>query len=289
MYNAYMDTIEKILGSTVQHGPHNRRVYLIHLNMRRLEELDRLLETLDSLARANGYSKIFAKIPAPAWSGFETAGYVLEAVVPNFFQGRTDCYFIAKYFSAGRADDQPDEQLGKILLDDSTMPHARHAARAPQSASPTVEVCAAGDVSEMSEVYRRVFSSYPFPIKDPAYIAETMAADTRYYCIRREGAIAALASAELDREGQNAELTDFATLPEHRRCGLAAALLKQMEADMISLGLKTLYTIARAESSGMNLVFKRCGYLYAGFLANNTQISGDIQSMTVWYKHLPWQ
>jgi len=283
-----MDTIETILGSTVQHGPHNRRVYLMHLNMQRLDKLDVLLETLDGLARTNSYSKIFAKIPAPAWSGFEAAGYVLEAVVPNFFRGRTDCYFIAKYFSARRADDQPDEQLGQILLDDSACSPVRQAA-APEPAPPTVELCTAADASEMSEIYRRVFSSYPFPIKDPVYIAETMAADTRYYCIRREGAIAALASAELDRKGQNAELTDFATLPEHRRCGLAAALLKHMEADMLSLGLKTLYTIARAESYGMNLIFKRCGYVYAGFLANNTQISGDIQSMTVWYKHLPWQ
>ncbi|HKJ64861.1 MAG TPA: putative beta-lysine N-acetyltransferase [Desulfopila sp.] len=281
-----MDTVETILGSTVQHGPHNRRVYLIHLDMGRLAELDTLLDTLDSLARANSYSKIFAKIPAPAWSGFEATGYVLEATVPNFFQGQTDCYFIAKYFSATRADDQPDERLGKILLDDPSSSPVRQTAEAPEPTLPGVELCTAEDAVEMSEIYRRVFASYPFPIKDPAYIAETMTADIRYYCTRRKGAIAALASAELDLKGQNAELTDFATLPEHRRCGMAAALLKHMEAGMVSLGLKTLYTIARAESFGMNMVFKQCGYLYAGFLANNTQISGDIQSMTVWYKHL---
>jgi hypothetical protein len=36
----------------------------------------------------------------------------------------------------------------------------------------------------------------------------------------------------------------------------------------------------------MNAVFRNKRYLYAGLLKNNTQISGQIESMAVWYKPL---
>jgi hypothetical protein len=36
----------------------------------------------------------------------------------------------------------------------------------------------------------------------------------------------------------------------------------------------------------MNITFAKNGYEYAGTLKNNTNISGNIESMNVWYKHL---
>ena len=51
-------------------------------------------------------------------------------------------------------------------------------------------------------------------------------------------------------------------------------------------GFSTTYTIARSLSLGMNLTFAKGGYSFAGTLVNNTQISGQIESMNVWYKHL---
>ena len=65
------------------------------------------------------------------------------------------------------------------------------------------------------------------------------------------------------------------------------SLLLEMEQAMPGLGISTLYTIARACSHGMNITFARCGYTYGGMLVNNTQISGAIESMNVWYKRLP--
>jgi hypothetical protein len=48
--------------------------------------------------------------------------------------------------------------------------------------------------------------------------------------------------------------------------------------------MKTLYTIARSHSAGMNITFAKKGYLFGGTLINNTDISGKIESMNVWYK-----
>ncbi|MFH1725408.1 MAG: putative beta-lysine N-acetyltransferase, partial [Elusimicrobiota bacterium] len=45
-------------------------------------------------------------------------------------------------------------------------------------------------------------------------------------------------------------------------------------------------TIARAVSFGMNIAFARVGYSFGGTLWNNTNISGNIESMNIWHKRL---
>jgi putative beta-lysine N-acetyltransferase len=81
-------------------------------------------------------------------------------------------------------------------------------------------------------------------------------------------------------------MTDFATLPEARGKGLAGVLLSEMEKNMQRERIATAYTIARARSFGMNVVFARAGYTFAGTLVNNTNIAGGLESMNVWYKQL---
>ncbi|MDD2310679.1 MAG: hypothetical protein PHH91_13970, partial [Desulfuromonadaceae bacterium] len=41
-----------------------------------------------------------------------------------------------------------------------------------------------------------------------------------------------------------------------------------------------------AYSFGMNITFARDGYSFGGTLTNNTNISGSLESMNVWYKTL---
>jgi putative beta-lysine N-acetyltransferase len=93
-----------------------------------------------------------------------------------------------------------------------------------------------------------------------------------------------LSSIEQDEKNAAAEMTDFAVLPSHRGAGVAYHLLEQMEHTIPSLGIKTMFTIARARSTGMNVTFAKNGYSFAGTLINNTNISGRIESMNVWYK-----
>ncbi|HQA81666.1 MAG TPA: hypothetical protein PLV96_12800 [Methanoregulaceae archaeon] len=56
---------------------------------------------------------------------------------------------------------------------------------------------------------------------------------------------------------------------------------------MIHHPRKLAYTIARAKSYSINITFARGGYEYGGLLPNNTNISGTIEDMNVWYKRLP--
>lgn len=138
----------------------------------------------------------------------------------------------------------------------------------------------------MANLYRTVFPSYPFPITEPDYLKETMASQTIYFAARHNGIIVALAAAEMDRTSKNAEMTDFATLPEHRSKKLALYLLWHMERAMRELGFITAYSIARALSAGISITFSRMGYCWGGTLSNNTDINGHIESMNVWYKNL---
>ena len=276
-----MDLIENINGSLIQHGPHNNRIYLMRLIPNHIASL---IAVLDEMASQKGYGKIFAKIPAPAWGAFRSAGYIKEAVVPGFFTGKIDGFFIAKYFSAGRQESPYADRLFRIVrrTGDGSSKERHPSGRATRD----IVACKPSDAAKMSVFYRQAFKSYPFPIQQPAYLQHMMHEGVLYFCVRIEGRIAALSAAEIDLASENVEMTDFATLPEWRGRGFAGMLLSHMDKKACELGIKTAYTIARAASHGMNFVFNSNGYNYAGLLKNNTQICGSIQSMTVWYKHL---
>jgi len=98
--------------------------------------------------------------------------------------------------------------------------------------------------------------------------------------------LVAAASAEMDEDSGNVEMTDFATLPSHRGRSMAQHLLAEMESALSGSSIQTAYTIARALSAGMNITFSKAGYRFGGTLINNTQISGRIEPMNVWYKAL---
>jgi len=276
-----VDSIENIKGSVIQHGPCNNRIYLMQLNT---DDPHGLIATLDDMASTNGYGKIFAKIPAPAWNAFKTADYIKEAVIPGFFTGKTDGFFVAKYFSAGRQKAQKVEKLLRLVKQagEGSANNNHRTGRATRD----VVSCKPADAEEMSSIYQQVFKSYPFPIQEPAYLKRMMQEGVLYFCIRNEGRLAAIAAAEIDSVSKNAEMTDFATLPKWRGMGFAGRLLSHMDKKTRKLGIQTAYTIAKAAALGMNSVFKNSGYNYAGLLKNNSQICGSIQSMTVWYKHL---
>lgn len=276
-----MDIIENIKNSVIQHGHHNNRIYLMQLDT---DHIHTIITKLDCMALKNGYGKIFAKIPVTVWNIFKSAGYIKEAVIPGFFAGKYDGYFVAKYYSEKRKKTSAFESVRRIV---GQKEKAENTAKSQIITKPlNLSACKESDISEMAAVYQKVFKSYPFPIGRRWYLKCLFKKGALFFCIRIEGRIAAIASADMDPETKSVEMTDFATLPESRKMGFAGRLLRFMDKKVHNLGVKTLYTIARASSNSMNSVFKKNGYYYAGLLKNNTQICGNIQSMTVWYKHL---
>jgi putative beta-lysine N-acetyltransferase len=263
------DRIERIGKSVCQHGPLNDRIYLMKLHRDDLPEIPRKLE---EIACEEGYSKVFAKVPATYSSEFEQEGFQQEAV------------FLSRFFDDERRRPEHGDKVQNVLM----LAEQRWGEHAPDGDLPPLPIEPAGpeDIEEMCELYREVFPTYPFPIHDPDYLRETMSGHIRYFCARDEGRVVAVASAELDLASQNAEMTDFATRPACRGRNIAVHLLHSMEEAVRREDVLTAYTIARALSPGMNITFSKLRYIFAGTLVNNTNISGQIESMNVWYKHL---
>lgn len=279
------DRIETLGHSLVQHGAYSNRIYLMKLDAR---DMPSIIEDLDALAERAGYTKLFAKVPAEVETAFVARGYRREAMIPGFFGVTGDTSFLAKYLDPARAEAaDPGTIAGIIEVARAKTPAPGRGPEVPRLPDDlTLHRCMPEHADEMADLYRIVFPSYPFPIDDATYIRETMATHVAYFGVRRNGRLIALSSAETDRTASNVEMTDFATLPECRGLSLARILLHTMERAMIDEGIRTAYTIARAASPGMNITFARLGYEFGGTLINNTQISGAIESMNIWYKPL---
>ena len=275
------DVIEKLKHSIVQHGLYNRRIYLMKLHE---SDMPSIVPVLERLARDKGYEKILVKTPARNRDAFAEEGYDQEAIIPHYFKDREDAVFMAKYFSAVRRRIKDHKRINAILSQAQRYEQPRSSKTKDRQFK--VEICQQKHAAEMSRLYKAVFKTYPFPVFDPQYLIESINNHVTYFCIRMDHRIVALAASEMDPDNLAAELTDFATLTEHRRQGMASCLLKAMEDEMILQGFKTAYSIARSLSPAMNLTFFNNGYRYGGTLSNNTNIGGRIESMNIWYKHL---
>ncbi|MBN2016636.1 MAG: putative beta-lysine N-acetyltransferase [Candidatus Cloacimonetes bacterium] len=274
------DTIEKIGNSTIQHGKYNDRVYLMKFDP---EDMPSLLDKLDVLAEKERYSKIFTKVPESFKELLCDRNYLCEASIPRYYDGKETAVIMSKFLDDKRSINCLNETHENVIM------KALSKRKYPETTIPSeysIRKCDKKDIEQMVGLYKETFETYPFPIHDPKYLVRTIEDNIVYFGVFKEEKVVALSSAEIDYDHLSVEMTDFATLPEFRGKGLSSQLLGRMEKEMKAKGIKTAYTIARASSYGMNIVFAKCGYEYCGRLVNNTNISGNIESMNVWYRHL---
>lgn len=276
-----MDKIEKLGSSLIQHGKHSDRIYLMKLSR---SDFTDITKALKKIAQIYQYSKIFAKVPESMKTAFIRDQYRVEAEIPGFFKGKEKGLFMAKFLKPDRSQLPPPRQTRitrniKLAISQPVMDTIQ-VDKKFQIGQLSVDY-----VSELSELYRMVFQSYPFPIHDPEYLKKTMEENLIYFGVFHEDRLVAAASSEMYYDYQNVEMTDFATHPDYRGKKLALILLDLMEKKMVRRNMKCLYTIARSHSAGMNITFARKGYKFGGTLINNTNISGEIESMNVWYKN----
>ncbi len=276
------DNIELFGTSVIHHGKNNDRAYLMKVNAKDCPEL---IDYATKLSTENDYSKIFAKSPESSCQTFLKNGFSEEAKIPNLFNGEEDGYFYSQFIQPDRQVEKEPELVEEVIKTANN----KFVEVAP---SPVLGselnwcIMKKEDVQSMAKLYKRVFETYPFPVHNPDYLAKTMDENVIYHGIWKEDELVALSSAEIDASGENVEMTDFATRPDFRSQGLASYLLDKMETDVRNRGIRTTYTIARSYSFGMNITFAKHGYCFAGTLTNNTQISGQLESMNVWYKPL---
>lgn len=274
-----MDKIELFNEATIQHGKFNNRLYIMKFPP---SGNAGLVKELNDIAVENGYTKIFGKIPKMKLTLFLRQGFKAEAAIPKFYRGRGGCVFVSKFLDRSRAvyDPAPLKKFKKILE------HYDFKPREANLKAARIERLNKENAKEITEIYKEVFETYPFPVHDARYIQHTMDNDVWYFGVFTGGKLSSVCSAEIDLEGKNAEMTDFAVSQTSRGSGHSKMLLRLMEMEMKKMKIKTAYTIARLNSIPMNKTFLGAGYSYAGTLINNTNIAGGIESMNVLYKYL---
>lgn len=274
------DKIEKKYNSLIQHGPHNQRIYLMKIDHAFSAED---LKGLEKLAKDNRYTKIFTKIPSSYYLLFKKHRYSIEAEIPSYYKNGETALFMSRFLNGKRKKPQRKQikgffkilKLYKIDTFASSLP-----------SDYTIRKAQTSDTGVMAEIFKKVFKTYPFPVHNPVYLRNTMRKNIQYFCVLKNRQIIGISSSETDPDNLSTEMTDFAILPEHRGNGLAFFLLKEMEREMIRKNYHTAYTIARMASPGMNLTFFKNGYDIHGTLINNTNIAGNMETMTVWSKEL---
>ena len=278
-----IDIVETLGQSTIQHGSYNNRIYVMNLSR---NDFPQIIKKLGDLAQKNNYGKIFVKIPQWAKHEFLDHGFVCEAIIPDFFNGKNDGFFLSKFLEKNQQKESEKEKKERKKVLDVFYEKKKRKQKKPIASDFDLRVISEQDISSLTQLYKQVFKSYPFPIFSPDFIKETMKENVCYYGLFDDHRLIAAASAEMNPDYEHVEMTDFATFPSYRGKNTAASLLYQMEEDMKKKDFKTCFTIARSCSFGMNSTFGKADYEYGGTLIHNTNISGRIESMNVLFKKI---
>ncbi len=262
------------------------KIHLDYLNQRikvtsyNTEDVVPLSQYLDVLASGNVFGKIIISAREDEWRMFLSQGYVLEAFNPGYFSGRP-CYYLAKFTKSQRNYASTLIEEDKIL--EKVLKKQKHYRSLPLPSGFTLRSAVPTDIPRLVELYGRVFSTYPSSITDPEYLKKLV--DSNFFkVVLYQDEIVSAASLEVNHEFLSAEVTDCLCIPEFEGQGLMYRLIYALEQDAKKAGLKNLYSIARAQSPGINAVLKKLGYEYGGRFTNNCTICGGFENMNLWNK-----
>ncbi|ALC81328.1 MULTISPECIES: putative beta-lysine N-acetyltransferase [Bacillus] len=144
----------------------------------------------------------------------------------------------------------------------------------------------AEDSEMLTDLYKKVFPIYPAPITDRAYIEKTITGGSVYYTCFSGDTLISAAAAEINTKLGHAEITDCATLTEFAGHSILTRLIIELEKKVKQMGIFHVFSLARAESIGMNKTLCRQSYSYGGRLINNCVIFNGLENMNIWQKKL---
>ncbi|WP_347880556.1 putative beta-lysine N-acetyltransferase [Metabacillus flavus] len=231
--------------------------------------------------RKKSVKKLIWKVKAS--DCFQALGLGMEAegAAGSYFRGEP-CWFFSKFFSETRR--KTDEWINEDRMLEEVF-HKAHNRGIPLPPDGLREA-ALVDAEELASFYGGLFPVYPVPIADPDYIKKSMRSSSVYMLVEDAGVIVSAASAEMDENHLNAEITDCGTLPPYRKQGHLQHLICALEEKLLKNGIYSAYSLSRASSFGMNRSLYQCGYTYGGRLANNCYIYSSIENMNIWWKDL---
>lgn len=240
-----------------------------------------LARFINNVCNANGLEKIIFPAREEHYRELKELGFNLEGRIDGFFNGST-AYFLTAYPDQRRACSAglPGylEQIRNIL---------ERSQKNPAPLPPEYGYCTPSnrDIPALTGIFKQVFATYPSPVDQPDYLAAVLGKTALFKAVKKGCQIVSVAAAEVNWANANAEITNCATLPDCRGAGFMLGLIDELEKECWDRGINCLYSLARASSYGMNLVFHRLGYRFRGTLINNCNISGGYEDMNIWVKY----
>ncbi|KZL91449.1 putative beta-lysine N-acetyltransferase [Clostridium magnum] len=227
--------------------------------------------------------KIICNCDIESFANFVEAEFHLEGKIDGYFNGKDAfcmSYFIKSSRKLYRNKDKENIILMKSLnLRNSFIYNANNFKYHIRDANEN-------DIKSMIELFSNVFFTYPSPVHDEEYLKKTMNKKVLYKVAIDNGKIISIASADLDKENLNAEITDCVTSPQYRGQGILSNIIYSLEQDLKHRGFIGLYSLSRAVNPGINFVLSKHDYRFRGRLINNCNICGGFENMNIWVKNI---
>lgn len=258
----------------------NSRVKIIKFYTMSVQNIKRLIHFVSR----QRLGKIICNCDIEYLDNFTKAGFELEGKIDGYFKGKDAfcmSYFINKnrrlYSEHSKEDLILRQSLNKkdtfIYNSSNFNYHIRNAAES--------------DIKNMIKLFSQIFSTYPSEIFNEDYLRNTLNKKVLYkVAVDNDSRIIGIASADLDRENLNAEITDCVTHPHYRNKGILSNIIYSLELELKKMGFITLYSLSRAIHPSINLVLSKQGYTFRGKLINNCNICGGFENMNIWVKNI---
>lgn len=258
----------------------NSRMKIIKFESISVSSIKRLIH----FAAGERLGKIICNCETENIKNFIQAGFCLEGRIDGYFKGR-DAFCMSYFVSSRRkiCSDGDREKENALLI--KSLDISNTFIYDSNNLRYHIRDAAESDIKEMAELFSNVFFTYPSPVYDEEYLKQTMMKKKVLYkaAVYNEKIIG-IASADMDKENLNAEITDCATYPKYRGKGVLANIIYFLESDLENMGFITLYSLSRATNIGINFALSKHGYSYRGRLINNCDICGGFEDMNIWVK-----
>lgn len=239
-----------------------------------------LIKILD-FAKEKRFGKVLSNCRIKDLKHFKDAGFSVEGLINAYFRGE-DAFCVSFFIDEKRASSWRKEEEDKILK----MCFERGRFSVPEKLDRKYKMrnCVENDIPQMVKLFRAVFKTYPSPVFSTEYLKSVMNSKILFKAVFEGERMISMASADMDMENLNAEITDCATYPAYRGQGLLSYLIYELETDLRDRGFYTLYSLSRAINTGINMSLRKQGYNYGGRLVNNCNICGGFEDMNIWVK-----
>lgn len=273
---------------TVEQDNYTTQLYIDFQN-KRLQLLkykgnvEKIIKNTIALCGKYGIGKILATVHKEDRLLFINNGFVQEAVIDGYFKGKIG-YNVSYFYDTDRAISY------RINEEDDIVEKAKEYKgqyKRLQNSGFFIRTANLKDAEELAHLYDTVFQTYPMPVHNVEYIKNVIHNNTVFFKVaEHNNKIVSSASADLNYELLNAEITDCATFQEFREKGLLSELVYHLESSLKEKHFMTLFSVARAILPGINIVFSKHGYQYTGRQINNSNIMNKLEDMNIWVKRI---